>query len=181
MSRKRATRIAERYWLRAAVAVDARSLRAIEEAAGRQFLGLAMSEIADDPPPPREAFRRETTQGRCLVVCTDDDQVAGYLVHETLAETVHVKQVSVHPDHGGNRLGAALINACDLVAADLGIPRLSLTTFRDVPWNRPYYERLGFACYPEGRSPGDVAAILRSEMTSWLGKWPRVAMFRDVV
>jgi hypothetical protein len=25
-----------------------------------------------------------------------------------------------------------------------GLPSITLTTFRDVPWNAPYYEKLGF-------------------------------------
>ena len=26
-------------------------------------------------------------------------------------------------------------------------PTLTLTTFRDVPWNAPYYERMGFVVF----------------------------------
>ena len=31
----------------------------------------------------------------------------------------------------------------------LGLPCLTLTTFRDVPWNAPWYSRLGFEPAPD--------------------------------
>ena len=30
-----------------------------------------------------------------------------------------------------------------------GVPALTLTTYRDIPWNAPFYQRLGFAAVPE--------------------------------
>jgi hypothetical protein len=43
-----------------------------------------------------------------------------------------------------------------------------LTTFRDVPWNAPYYRRLGF----------ELAALVEREDARIPGDAPRVAMSR---
>ena len=53
---------------------------------------------------------------------------------------------------------------------------VTLTTFSEVPWNRPYYERLGFNVIPaEEYSPG-LHAIRQNEEDLGLDEWPRVCM-----
>jgi GNAT superfamily N-acetyltransferase len=56
----------------------------------------------------------------------------------------HLEQLSVHPDHAGRGIGRALLRAgCDWAAAR-GYPELTLATYRDVPWNGPFYASEGF-------------------------------------
>jgi GNAT superfamily N-acetyltransferase len=56
----------------------------------------------------------------------------------------HLEQLSVHPDHAGRGIGRALLRAgCDW-AAVRGYPELTLATYRDVPWNGPFYVSEGF-------------------------------------
>ena len=60
------------------------------------------------------------------------------------ATGAHLEQLSVHPDHAGRGLGRALLQAgCDWAAAE-GYPELTLATYRDVPWNGPFYASEGF-------------------------------------
>ena len=50
----------------------------------------------------------------------------------------------MHPDHAGRGVGRALLRAgCDWAAAR-GYPELTLATYRDVPWNGPFYASEGF-------------------------------------
>ena len=56
----------------------------------------------------------------------------------------HLEQLSVHPDHAGRGIGRALLKAgCDWAAAH-GYPEITLATYRDVPWNGPFYASEGF-------------------------------------
>ncbi len=56
----------------------------------------------------------------------------------------HLEQLSVHPDHAGHGLGRALLRAgCDWAAAQ-GYSELTLATYRDLPWNGPFYASEGF-------------------------------------
>jgi len=56
------------------------------------------------------------------------------------------------------------------------IDALTLTTFREVPWNGPYYQRLGFVYLTvEEETPG-LRAIRSSERERGLDKWPRACM-----
>ena len=56
-----------------------------------------------------------------------------------------LEQLAVHPDHARRGLGTALVQAAREEARWAGHDRLSLTTYRDVAFNEPFYRRLGFA------------------------------------
>ncbi len=122
---------------------DVDELRTVERAAGEAFRLLGMHSVADDEPPSTAALRRFIDAGRAWVV-ERGDQVAAYVIADIVDGCVHVEQVSVHPDHAHQRLGATLIDHLAAWSIDHGYPALTLTTFRDVPWNGPYYERCGF-------------------------------------
>jgi GNAT superfamily N-acetyltransferase len=56
----------------------------------------------------------------------------------------HLEQLSVHPDHGRRGLGRALLRAAIEWARAAGYRELTLATYRDVPWNGPFYASEGF-------------------------------------
>jgi GNAT superfamily N-acetyltransferase len=56
----------------------------------------------------------------------------------------HLEQLSVHPDHGRRGIGRALLRAACEWATAHGYPELTLATYRDVPWNGPFYASEGF-------------------------------------
>lgn len=56
----------------------------------------------------------------------------------------HLEQLSVLPEHGRRGLGTRLVRAAAEEARWDGFEVLSLCTYRDLPWNGPFYERLGF-------------------------------------
>jgi hypothetical protein len=57
---------------------------------------------------------------------------------------------------------------------------LTLTTFTHVPWNAPYYERLGFRPLPEAELTPGLVAIRQNEAAHGLDRWPRLSMRRDL-
>ena len=75
-------------------------------------------------------------------------------------------------------LGRRLVDyACER-AAERGLPRVTLTTFAEVPWNAPLYLRYGFEVLPPDRLPPWLAELRRHEDAGVLGRWPRIAMAR---
>jgi len=65
-------------------------------------------------------------------------------------------------------------------AARGGLPALTLTTFRDVPWNGPYYERLGFVALAPSDHRPELTALMAEEATHGLDPARRVAMIRPI-
>src|SRR5690606_1930930 len=114
--------------------------------------------VADDPPPPLAVLRRYRRGGGLWVACAvPDDSPVGYALVEPVDGNAHIEQISVHPVHARQRIGAALIEHVARDAAAAGMPALTLSTFTEVPWNAPYYARLGFRTLaPEELTPGLV-------------------------
>ncbi|MGB3603607.1 GNAT family N-acetyltransferase [Gordonia sp. (in: high G+C Gram-positive bacteria)] len=104
--------------------------------------------------------------------------VVGYLIADVVDGCGHVEQVSVDPKFRGHRIGRSLIEACSDWACQQNLPVLTLTTYREVPWNGPYYERLGFS-YLAQQTPG-LKRIRQSEVEAGLDAWPRTCMHRSV-
>lgn len=181
--------------LRSAAPDDLPGLRALERAAGEPFRALGMTEIADDEPPALAVLARSQEAGRLLVACVgaatgggpeaagqggrpgaDPPSVAGYLMWEPVDGGTHIEQVSVHPHHARRGIGRALI---DRAGRDGGAAALTLTTFADVPWNAPYYARLGFRVLDEDALTPGLRAIRAHEAALGLDRWPRVCMRRE--
>ena len=58
----------------------------------------------------------------------------------------------------------------------MAYPAVTLTTFRDVPWNAPFYTRLGFAMLDELTLPAGLAAKREQETRHGLPPETRCAM-----
>ncbi|GAA2621348.1 GNAT family N-acetyltransferase [Streptomyces axinellae] len=180
-------------------------IQEIERAAGRSFRDVGMPEIADDEPPPTAALNgyqaarglwvvsggggigRETAAGPARDESGGpraqqpgetggEDMAIAYALVEPLDGCLHIEQISVHPDNARRGIGRALIRHLARCAVADRMPALTLTTFADVPWNAPYYARLGFRVLaaPE-LSPG-LREIRRSEKGAGLDRWLRVCM-----
>lgn len=152
---------------------DVERMRAIERAAGEVFRTLGMDAVADDEPLRPAQLRAFVDDGRAWVA-ERDGTVAGYLIAAVVDGCGHVEQVSVDPASAGRRIGAALVERADAWANGA----LTLTTFRDVPWNGPYYERLGFRWLADDEIGPELRAIREAEATHGLDRWPRGCMRR---
>jgi GNAT superfamily N-acetyltransferase len=153
-------------------------LRSIERDAGRPFAAIGMAEIAADEPPSLVQLETHRANGRAWVAVDTHDRPIAYLLSSVVDGCAHIDQVSVAPAHAGRRLGAALIEHLAAIARAEGRPALTLTAFRDVPWNAPYYERLGFEIVEPAHQGPELAAVVRRESATIPSDAPRVAMRR---
>ena len=155
-------------------------IRAIEDAAGRAFARIGMREIADNDLPTLDTLAWYQAGGRAWAALAGDDRPVGFILVDVVDGNAHVEQVSVHPGAAGHRLGAALIDHVGAWAAQCGMPALTLTTFTDVPWNGPYYERLGFRPIPDADLGPGLRGVRDEEIRRGLDRWPRTAMIREL-
>jgi len=156
------------------------ALQGIEAAAGRRFAEIGMREVADDEPLSEESLRDYVSNGRAWVAVDEMDQPVGYLVADSLDGNAHIEQVSVHPDHGRQGIGRSLIDHLAAWAKEQGMSAVTLTTFADVPWNAPYYERRGFRSLSQKELTPGLCDRQKGEATRGLDRWPRVCMRLDL-
>lgn len=154
---------------------DIAILPQIELSAGTQFRSVNMPEIADDGPPSPD-FYRETLAADHLWVAQIGERVGAYGAAEVLDCHVHLEQVSVHADFAGRSIGLKLIEVMCQWARESDFPRATLITFADVPWNAPYYERVGFVEIGADKIGPELAAAFAAERLTDLGRWKRVCM-----
>ncbi len=165
----------ETWTLRLARPGDADALPAIERSAGKMFASLPdFAWVADHEPIPAETHRRHIARGHCLVACAGDAPV-GFLASEPFGRELHIREMSVVPEWQGRGIGAALVRACMIDARNAGFLALTLTTFREVPWNAPFYRRLGFADV-DPASHDRLAQVLADETEGGFSPESRVAM-----
>ncbi len=89
---------------------------------------------------------------------------------------MHLDELDVLPGYGRNGIGSALVEAVEDCALDRGCVEITLTTFRDVPWNAPFYARLGFEPIPEQDLGTELVRRLLDETALGLKRSTRVAM-----
>ena len=161
--------------IRAARPADYRKLADIERRAGERFREIGMPEVADDEPYDADHLASAPT----LFVATDDDgEPIGYAMVDIVDGHAHLEQVSVVPEHSGQGVGTELLEAVAGWASGQGHPEVTLTTFRDVPFNAPLYEKRGYETVPEDEWSDGLKAIVAREAQDGLDISRRVVMRR---
>lgn len=138
-----------------------------------------MAAIADDEPPALDVLDRYRRAGRAWFASDTDDHPVGYLICEPVDGALHIEQVSVHPDAARRGVGRTLLAHAADRAREQNLTALTLTTFTEVPWNAPYYTRLGFHVLDEAELTPGLRKIRAHEAELGLDRWPRVCMRRD--
>lgn len=167
--------------IREATETELTLLQALERAAGEPFRALGMARIADDEPPSLDDLDGYRRAGRAWVATVPGDAApAAYLLWEPVDDAAHIEQVSVHPRAARQGVGRALIGHTAGQATGAGLRALTLTTFTDVPWNAPYYARIGFRTLAETELTPGLRAVRAHEAGLGLDEWPRVCMRREL-
>lgn len=159
---------------------DLAALRELERAAGEPFRDIDMDAVASDEPPRLKTLLVFQRDGRAWVATDAADRPVGYLLVDVVDDAAHIEQVSVHPDHARQGLGRQLIETASAWAQGRRLTALTLTTFAEVPWNAPYYARLGFQVVPQEDLSAGMRGIRDHEAARGLDAWPRVSMSRTV-
>lgn len=160
---------------------DIESMRAIGVAAGRRFATADDPRIAvraDDEPFEPDDLQRWIRAGRAWVV--GDPAPVGFTVVDVVDGNGHIEEISVDPDHERRGNGGALLEAVSAWARGEGRHALTLTTFADVPWNRPYYERRDFRVMTADEIGPELAARVADEEQAGLPSEIRVCMVRSI-
>lgn len=161
---------------RAGRAADIETVRGIERISAARFLGTELAALADDEPTDAATLAERVAEGG-LLVAEDEGRPVAFAMFREAEGCAYVEQIDVLPSHERRGIGAALLDAVAETARERGWAALTLSTFRDVPFNAPYYRRLGFAEVSE-LTPG-MAEIRREHEARGLDETRRMFMRRE--
>lgn len=156
---------------------EVETLRQIERSAAQAFrLIEAFSWLAVGDVQSGERHRELIEQGTNWAAVADGDHPVGFLSAEIVGRELHIWEISVDHLHQGFGIGRKLIRHAIDAGEARGLEAVTLTTFRTIPWNCPYYERLGFRTLDEAELSPRLAGVLALEVEHGLARDTRCAM-----
>lgn len=155
-------------------------LPAIEVAAAGLFSAADVPAEMAASPTAIEDLLAAQAGGRLFVALAADGAPIGFALWGAKDGLAHVLEIDVHPDFGGRGVGRALLAEVFAAASAAGHRAVTLTTFAHVPWNAPFYERVGFRVLAPAELTPALRATLADEAARGLDPAKRVAMRREL-
>ena len=131
--------------------------------------------MADGDVMTAEDHRPFAVQG-LVWVAEDAGRLIGFATCEAFEDDLHLWELAVRHEAQGKGAGRALIAAVVDEARIRRLPTVSLTTFRDIPWNAPFYGRCGFVVIPEAEFTPFLKLVREKEIAHGLDVPNRCAM-----
>lgn len=141
----------------------ARLLPAIEWKAAGLFPESDLPRDLRDEVTPVAAFAAAQRAGRLWVALSPDGAPVGFALVRLLDGGAHLEEMDVHPEHGRRGVGSSLVRAVLRWARRRDLPCVTLTTFEHLPWNAPFYARVGFRVLDGDEIGPELALVLREE------------------
>lgn len=163
--------------IRAAEARDAEALPTLENSAGTLFRSFPSLEwLADSEDLPVERYRELIAQGANWVAVDPDERPIAFLCGSVEEDELHIWELGVRRDLQRFGIGRSLLLAAIHEARWRSLAAVTLTTFRDVPWNAPFYARLGFEQLAGEAIGNRLERVLRADAERGLPIHDRCAM-----
>lgn len=169
---------AESYLIRRAKYEELQLLPAIEQAASELFAETPYAFVTVDDNSSENIDL--STDRVWVAVHSETGAVVAFAIAFNLEQSIHLRELAVHPEHGRRGIGRLLIEAVTDWARELSVASVTLTTFSDVPWNGPYYESLGFVTLTAGSLPPELRSIIQMEADAGFPMPNRVCMKLDL-
>lgn len=149
-------------------------LNGIELSAAAIFPRGALPDIVRTEAVPAETLAAAMLAGRLFVCRNDCGQPVGYAFWQEYGNSALLAQIDVLPQYGRCGRGKALVERIIADVAGAGLRDLYLTTFENIPWNAPFYQKIGFRITERDEQPRFIRDILLGELER--GMKNRVAM-----
>ncbi|WP_456021147.1 GNAT family N-acetyltransferase [Pseudomonas protegens] len=151
--------------VRRASLADAVALPAIERSAAQLFrLDPALAWLADAEVPAAARHRQAIEQAYVWVAVNSDGQLTGFVRAVNIDQYLHIEELSVSQAFQGQGMGRALVAAVIEQARAMQLISVTLTTFRDLPWNAPFYQRMGFVELAHAETDRHLRDALQAEV-----------------
>lgn len=149
----------------------------IELSAATAFKGRDVPDLLFSDVAPADAYKPHLAAGTLWVMDEGGEPVA-FLAALPDGDRLHIDEFDVAHEHQGKGIGRRMLAFVIDWARANGFSRLSLTTFRSIPWNGPFYASAGFQEWPPEEAPALVRQALMKE--AGMGLKDRCAMRMDL-
>jgi GNAT superfamily N-acetyltransferase len=150
--------------IRPALRQDLSALAAIEDSGAETFDAYGHPLADGSPPAPPDQWAEALDAGLLWVADDPAAGVIGFLAGKITDDGLYVEEVDVLIERQQQGHGRRLMQAAIDWAHDQGLPAVTLTTFRTIPWNKPFYAAMGFV--ELDRPTPHLAATLAKEAAS---------------
>jgi GNAT superfamily N-acetyltransferase len=123
-----------------------------------------------------ELLHEAQSESRLWVALTADGSPVGFAMADIVDGGAHLDEMDVMPDFGRQGIGTRLVRTLIAWARSCDYPALTLITFRHLPWNAPFYERMGFVSMATSEIGTELADLLQEEGMAGIDVRQRVCM-----
>ena len=117
-------------------------------------------------------------EARIWIALADGDLPVGFAMTTLVDYEAHLDELNVLPNYARRGIGTQLVNAVTCWARDSGFSVLTLITFKHLPWNAAFYEKLGFERLSAAELDGELAELIAEEGRAGIDVNKRLAMQR---
>lgn len=172
------------WTIRPAKASEASLLPLIEKRAAAAFApygdATGMSEEQLAATRSGEEYAAACADGR-VWVAEAGERLEGLALCEDAGDYVHLEELDVLPAAAGRGVGSDLVEEVCRQARRRGKAGVTLSTFRGIPWNAPFYRRRGFLEVRPEELSSDHVRIAEAERARGLRAELRVFLRRSFV
>lgn len=156
---------------------DIEQLIEIEKSAAQAFLTVpCLAWIADQAVLSQADHLELIETGYSFVILDQRQQAFGFLYALKREEDFFIVEVDVRADVQKQGIGRQLLQHVFAFANKEDFKYITLTTFKDVIWNKPFYEKLGFEIIQNQGLPKYLQDTLDCEVVYGFKREDRCAM-----
>ncbi len=164
------------FTIRLARPEDAPDFFRVEDDAAELLRSEPLLEGIPIPPTATADHHAKVIAMRRSLTALVGDEIVGFAESGQVGRELHLHEMSVARAHQGRGIGTTLLRALKIDARNSGFRAITLNTFRDVPWNAPFYARHGFVEVTEFEGRPHLARSLASAVELGIPAETRCAM-----
>lgn len=153
-----------------------REIPRLEQAAAALFPSEDLPEKLRYLVTAAEALHEAQQDGRLWVAEHVSGRAVGFALSEIVDGEAYLTEIDVHPEHARRGIGTRLVETVADWAFEEGFAHLVLVTFRHLPWNAPFYRKLGFVAMAEDELGAELREIFTEEAAAGIDVRKRIAM-----
>ena len=158
--------------------LEIKLLPQIENAADLRYRRAGLDIVVCMPAHSLAVLERGRRDGLLWIATGPTNRPVGFALLQVRSDFAMIDQLTVLDRWQRQGLGSALIARCLTEAQARGHAQLHLTTYRDVAWNKPYYERRGFCEVPRGAFSRALQLEFSAELRRGHPVWRRALMVK---